>query len=91
MRLREGLVLRKIGEDYVIVDPGKGMIDLSKVFTLNETAAWLWEEIKERDFDIDTLVSLVKEEYDVDDVDEDVIIKDMELIISFLKDNQLLA
>lgn len=90
MRLREGLVLRKVGDDNVIVDPGQGVVDLSRVFTLNETAAWLWEKIINRDFEVDDLVNLVKEEYDVNEVDEHVIVDDMHALVAFFSNNDLL-
>jgi len=66
MKLREDLTLRKIGNDYMIVDPGQDMVDMSKVYTLNETAAWLWGQLVGKDFNAETIVELLLEYYDVD-------------------------
>ncbi len=43
MKLREDLMLRHLGDEYVIIDPEQDMVDMSKVYTLNETAAFFVE------------------------------------------------
>jgi hypothetical protein len=58
--------LRTIGSDHLIVDPSQDMVDLSTVYTLNSSAAWLWEQLKGKEFTIDTIVDLLCENYDVD-------------------------
>ncbi len=65
MKLRSDLILRTIGSDHLIVDPSQDMVDLSTVYTLNSSAAWLWEELKGKEFTIDTIVELLCENYDV--------------------------
>lgn len=65
MKLRTDLILRTIGSDHLIVDPSQNMVDLSTVYTLNSSAAWLWEELKGKDFDTDTIVDLLVENYEV--------------------------
>ncbi|MFC3353461.1 MULTISPECIES: PqqD family protein [Sphingobacterium] len=65
MKLRSDLILRTIGSDHLIVDPSQDMVDLSTVYTLNSSAAWLWEELKGKDFDTDTIVELLLENYEV--------------------------
>ncbi|WP_312340389.1 PqqD family protein [Sphingobacterium sp.] len=66
MKLRSDLVLRTIGSDHLIVDPSQDMVDLSTVYTLNSSAAWLWEQLKGKEFNIDGIVELLCENYDVD-------------------------
>jgi Coenzyme PQQ synthesis protein D (PqqD). len=66
MKLRSDLVLRTIGSDHLIVDPSQDMVDLSTVYTLNSSAAWLWEQLKGKEFNSDTVVELLCENYDVD-------------------------
>ncbi|WP_294348874.1 PqqD family protein [Sphingobacterium sp.] len=65
MKLRSDLILRTIGSDHLIVDPSQDMVDLSTVYTLNSSAAWLWEELKGKEFDTDTIVELLLENYEV--------------------------
>lgn len=91
MKLKEGLTIRKIGDDYVIVAPEQGMIDLSKVYSLNETAAWLWEELDGKNFEITDMVVLVRDQYDVDDINDADLHKDMEDLVQFFKTNELLV
>ncbi|QQT25879.1 PqqD family protein [Sphingobacterium spiritivorum] len=65
MKLRTDIRLRKIGEEYIIVDPGQGMADMSKVYTLNETAAFVWNELKDLEFSDATIVELLLDNYDL--------------------------
>ena len=89
MRFKEGLTLRKIGEDYVIVAPEQGMVDLSKVYSLNETAAWLWEELGGKDFDASKMVELVRDRYDVEHLPLEDVEQDIEKLIEFFDQNGL--
>lgn len=65
MRLRGDLILRKMGEEYVIVDPCQDVVDMSKVFTLNETAAFIWKSLENIEFDNKTIANILLENYDV--------------------------
>ena len=65
MKLRQDLVLRKVGDDFIMVDPSQGMVDLSKVHTLNETAAWLWEQLGAAEVSAERITDLLCERYDV--------------------------
>ena len=91
MRLKEGLTVRKIGDDYVIVAPEQCMVDLSKVYSLNETAAWLWEKLEGKDFQLQDMISYVREQYDVEDLSEEQLEKDMEDLVAFFSQNGLLV
>jgi len=66
MKIKENLVLRRIGDEYVIIVPGKESVDLTEVYTLNETSAWIWEQLKNEDFTMEKIVELVLDHYDVD-------------------------
>lgn len=65
MRLKEKLTLRQVGKDYVIVEPEKGMVDMTKVFSLNESASWLWKQLEGIDFSEQSVADLLLERYDV--------------------------
>ena len=43
MKLQPNLQLRKIGNKYMIVSTASGNVNMTDVFTLNETAARLWQ------------------------------------------------
>lgn len=82
MNLRTDLVLRTIGSDHMIVDPSQDMVDLSTVYTLNATAAWLWEQLKGIEFTSATIADLLCEQYDVTKeqalADAEILIQDFE-------------
>ncbi|GEM68176.1 hypothetical protein SMI01S_17820 [Sphingobacterium mizutaii NBRC 14946 = DSM 11724] len=83
MKLRNDLQLRKLGNDFIIIDPGQDMIDMSKVFTLNETAAFLWEELQGKEFTEETVSQILLENYDVQ---EEIALNDAKkLIQTFVK------
>ncbi|MFE7085349.1 PqqD family protein [Sphingobacterium spiritivorum] len=65
MRLRTDIRLRKIGEEYIIVDPGQDMVDMSKAYTLNETAAFIWNELQNTEFSVSTIAQLLRDNYDL--------------------------
>ena len=60
------MTLRKIGDEYLIVEPGNGTTDLSNVYSLNTTAAWLWNELQGRDFTVEDVANILIEEYRID-------------------------
>jgi len=84
MRIRKDLVLRQLGDDYVVVDSCKGIMDFSKVYTLNETATFLWKNLIDKEFDFVDVVDLMLEKYDVDreqaEIDAKKIMQDFEKI-----------
>ena len=43
IEIRKGIQLRKIGNRYMIVDACAGNVNMSKVYSLNQTAAWIWQ------------------------------------------------
>ena len=44
MQTIEGFRLRKLGNEYILVGESMALINFNKMITLNETAAFLWEE-----------------------------------------------
>lgn len=45
MKTKPNLKLRKIGNRYMIVDASGSCVNLTDVYSLNETAARLWEAV----------------------------------------------
>lgn len=52
--------------EAVVVAHGVENIDFSKVISLNESAAYLWNKVIGKEFDAEELARLLQEEYDVD-------------------------
>ena len=57
MRIIEGFRLRNVMGQATIVGEGVGQIDFNKLITLNESAAYLWQSVEGKDFDIATLAT----------------------------------
>lgn len=65
MKIKEGFVLRSIRNDHVVVGEGLAQINFNKMLSLNETAAWLWEQVEGKEFTPETLADLLVERYEV--------------------------
>lgn len=66
MRIKEGFVLREIAGEKIVSGEGLNQINFNKMITLNPTAAYLWENILDKEFDNEMLATLLVEKYDVD-------------------------
>lgn len=67
MKINNNLILRQVGDEYMIVNPFSNTVDMTQVYSLNETAAWIWEQMKDKEFTLENMVQLLQEEYDVDE------------------------
>lgn len=67
MKIKEGFELMDVCGEAVVVAHGKANIDFSKVISLNESAAYLWNKVIGKDFDAHELARLLTEEYVVDE------------------------
>jgi methyltransferase-like protein len=59
------VVTRKTGKEYVLVPVANNIADMNSVYTLNETGAFIWEQIDGKKT-IENIIGLVTEEYDID-------------------------
>jgi methyltransferase-like protein len=59
------IVTRKTGNEYVLVPIANNIADMNSVFTLNETGAFIWEQINGKR-SIEELIEAVTGEYDID-------------------------
>ena len=67
MKICEGMVLRSLAGCFIVTGDGRSPVDFSKVISLNETAAYLWGEVKDKEFSVDDLAALLTARYDVDE------------------------
>ena len=67
MKIKKGFVLRQVCGENVIVGEGLGAINFGKMLSLNESAAWLWQQALEMgDFTAESLAGKLCEEYEVE-------------------------
>ena len=67
MKTKNGFRLRNVCGENIIVADGIDNIDFSRIISMNESAAYLWQKIQGEDFDADRMVSLLLDEYDIDE------------------------
>ncbi len=67
MRTKTGFRLRQIGDDYILMPEGTEQINFNKMITFNATAAYIWEETKDKDFDKTTIKKLLTDKYEISD------------------------
>lgn len=67
MRTIEGFRLRKIGKEYIITGEGLGQVNFNQMIGLNESSAYLWQEVDGKDFDAGTLATLLVKHYEIDE------------------------
>lgn len=66
MRIIEGFILRNVMGQATIVGEGVGQIDFNKLITLNNSAAYLWQSVEGKEFDVQTLANLLVDKYGID-------------------------
>ena len=66
MKTKKGYTLRSLGKEFILVADGFEAVDFSRMISLNETAAFLWKEVEDKDFDAEMLITLLTDNYDID-------------------------
>lgn len=77
MKIKEGFELRDICGENIIIAHGKENINFTKIITLNESAALIWNGVVGKDFSIDDMVGIITDEYEID---EDTARKDCQVM-----------
>jgi hypothetical protein len=69
----QSIVTRKTGNEYVLVPITDNIADMNSVYTLNETGAFIWDQIDGKK-NVEEIISALTEEYfiDFDNAQEDV-------------------
>lgn len=65
MKLKDGFILRTVAGQTVVLPTGEDL-DLNMMITLNDTGAFLWEQLREEADEADLVAALLRE-YDVDE------------------------
>ncbi len=67
MKIVDGFKMREVCGEYVVVPEGAKLVNFNKMLSLNGTAAFLWKSVEGKEFDEDTLVNALLNEYSVDE------------------------
>lgn len=63
MRIKSDLMLREVAGQYVIVPTGKRVQEVTSIIYISSSAAYLWEYMKDHEFEKEDLVKLIMEHY----------------------------
>ena len=66
MKTRKGYTLRSLGKEFILVADGFEAVEFSRMISMNESSAFLWQEVEDKDFDAETLTNLLTDNYDID-------------------------
>lgn len=82
MRKSDNFILKKVTESYVLIPFGENAISFNGVITLNESAAFLWEN-SGKEFNKESLTLLLCDHYGIDTATAE---KSADKFINTLKD-----
>ena len=66
MKTKPGFHLRDVCGEKIIVAEGIANIDFSRIISMNESSAYLWQKVEDKEFTEDELVNYLTDEYEVD-------------------------
>jgi len=61
-----GIIARKAGDEYVLVPVTNNIADMDSVYTLNETGAYLWEQIDGKKC-VGDLINALARDYEINE------------------------
>ena len=69
------VVTRKTGNEYILVPVTNNIADMTSVYTLNETGAFIWDQI-DGERNVEEIINAVTSEYEIDfkTAEEDVFV-----------------
>ena len=67
MKTRKGFRLRELGGDYILIGESVELVNFNNLITFNEAAAYLWQQVEGKEFDVETLTQLLLAEYEVEE------------------------
>ena len=86
MTIKDGFLLRPLGNAHVVVPVGQAALDLRGMITVNGTGAFLWKALQTPQTEA-TLTQALLEAYEVD---EQTAAADVQRFIDILKQHDLL-
>lgn len=88
MKLKDGLILREVAGQYVIVPTGRRVQEVTNIVYISSSGAYLWDYMKEHEFEKEDLVRQILDHYT--GVTEEIAAADVEKFLKTLADNNIL-
>ena len=86
MKIHPDFTIQKVGASYVAVPIGEKSKEFHAMLRLNETGAFLWNLMTEKDCTEEELVEALLAEYDVD---KQVAERDIHALVELMREKQL--
>ncbi|MDI9605151.1 MAG: PqqD family protein [Bacteroidota bacterium] len=87
LKLKEGCVVRKVGNDSVIIPSSGENLNMMRMIKLNSSATFLLEQMQKGEFSRDELVQLLMDKYAIERSTAE---KDTDAFIAKLREQSLL-
>lgn len=65
MKIKDGFTLRTICGEHIVIGEGLAQVNFNKMLSLNGSAAYLWEQLKGKEFTAEDAVKLLTDKYEV--------------------------
>ncbi len=88
MQINKDFTIQKVGTSYVAVPVGETSKHFHGMVRLNETGAFLWKLMAEKDCTEEELVDAILSEYEID---RETAAADVHRIVEQLRENQIFA
>ena len=88
MRINKDFTIQKVGAQFVAVPVGETSKTFHGMVRLNETGAFLWRALAEKEMTEGELVDALLSEYDVS---REIAERDVHRVVSMLSENGILA
>ena len=83
MRIKDHISLRKIADEYIMIAVSGDSLDYTQEVSLNDSADYIIESVRERDFTLEDWVELLTDRYEVS---QEQARADVELLSQMLKE-----
>jgi len=87
MRIKDQISLRKIADEYIMIVGSGDSLDYTQAVSLNDSAAYLIESVRGKDFTLEDWVELLTDRYEVS---REQARADVELLIQMLKEAEII-
>lgn len=86
MKIKDDLVLRQIGDNWIVVPMGERLTEFNGIMKLNETGSFIWNLLESK-ASKESIIAAVIAEYDIS---EDNAAKEIDIFLKTLADADLL-
>lgn len=88
MKINTKYKVRQVAGENIVLVQGRNPGDMTSVVAFNDSSLYLWNSLLDKDFEMEDVVSLLTERYEVD---EAVAAKDAESWLKTLEEKGLLV